>query len=157
MMANAVVPPGPTEEMATRLMAAITSACDAFMAKSSGRRRRCVVYWWTNEIADLRHSCLRARRLAQRARGQPNEDACRASYASARRLLHAAIKTSRLDAGKHHQAHARGCFLRSLSHFKTERRKNGQKGKIRRCGSKKTPPHPSLHEAHNANPSNPVK
>ncbi|CAB0038006.1 unnamed protein product [Trichogramma brassicae] len=41
MMANAAVPPGPTEEMATRLMTAITSACDAYMAKSSGRRRRC--------------------------------------------------------------------------------------------------------------------
>uniref|UniRef100_A0ABD2WUK6 Endonuclease/exonuclease/phosphatase domain-containing protein n=1 Tax=Trichogramma kaykai TaxID=54128 RepID=A0ABD2WUK6_9HYME len=60
MMANAAVPPGPTEEMATRLMAAITSACDASMAKSSGRRRRCAVYWWTSEITDLRRSCLRA-------------------------------------------------------------------------------------------------
>ncbi|CAB0038558.1 unnamed protein product [Trichogramma brassicae] len=38
MMANAAVPPRPTEEMATRLIAAITSACDASMAKSTGRR-----------------------------------------------------------------------------------------------------------------------
>ncbi|CAB0035076.1 unnamed protein product [Trichogramma brassicae] len=66
MKANAAVPPGPTEEMATRLMDTITSACDASMAKSIGRRRRCAVYWWTSEIADLRRSCLRARRLAQR-------------------------------------------------------------------------------------------
>ncbi|CAB0039197.1 unnamed protein product [Trichogramma brassicae] len=95
MMANAAVPPGPTEEMAMRLMAAITSACDASMAKTSERRRRCAVYWWTSEIADLRRSCLRARRLAQRARGRPNEGACQASYAFARRLLHAAIKTSK--------------------------------------------------------------
>ncbi|CAB0029833.1 unnamed protein product [Trichogramma brassicae] len=95
MMANAAVPPGPTEEMATRLMAAITSACDASMAKSSGRHRRCAVYWWTSEIADLRRSCLRARRLAQRAHGRPNEGASQASYASARRLLRAAIKTSK--------------------------------------------------------------
>ncbi|CAB0040110.1 unnamed protein product [Trichogramma brassicae] len=87
MMANAAVPPEPTEEIATRLMAAITSACDASMAKTSGRRRRCAVYWWTSEIADLRRSCLRARRLAQRARGRPNEGASQASYASARRLL----------------------------------------------------------------------
>ncbi|CAB0043190.1 unnamed protein product [Trichogramma brassicae] len=34
-------------------------------------------------------------RLAQRAHGRPNEDACRASYASARSLLRAAIKTSK--------------------------------------------------------------
>ncbi|CAB0041798.1 unnamed protein product, partial [Trichogramma brassicae] len=33
MMAGAAVPPGPTEEMATRLMAEITSACDASMTK----------------------------------------------------------------------------------------------------------------------------
>lgn len=95
MMAGAAVPPGPTEEMATRLMAAITSACDASMTKAGRRRRRGAVYWWTSEIADLRRSCLRARRLAQRARGRPNEDACRASYTSARRLLRAAIKTSK--------------------------------------------------------------
>ncbi|CAB0028751.1 unnamed protein product [Trichogramma brassicae] len=95
MMANAAVPSGPTEEMVTRLMAAITSACDASMAKSSGRRRRCAVYWWTSEIADLRRSCLRAQRLTQRARGRPNEGASQASYASARRLLRAAMKTSK--------------------------------------------------------------
>ncbi|CAB0034715.1 unnamed protein product [Trichogramma brassicae] len=95
MMANAAVPSRPTEEMATRLMAAITSACDASMAKSRGRRRRCAVYWWTSEIADLRRSCLRARRLAQRAHGRPNEGTSQASYASARRLLRAAIKTSK--------------------------------------------------------------
>ncbi|CAB0042386.1 unnamed protein product, partial [Trichogramma brassicae] len=95
MMAGAAVPPGPTEEMATRLMADITSACDASMTKVGGRRRRGAVYWWTSEIANLRRSCLRVRRLAQRARGRPNADACRASYASARRLLRAAIKSSK--------------------------------------------------------------
>ncbi|KAL7296449.1 hypothetical protein TKK_0010455 [Trichogramma kaykai] len=73
MMASDAVPPESTEEMATRRMATITSACDASMVKSSGRRHRCVVYWWTSEIADLQRSCLRARRLAQRARGRPNE------------------------------------------------------------------------------------
>ncbi|CAB0029853.1 unnamed protein product [Trichogramma brassicae] len=81
--------------MATRLMADITSACDASMTKVGGRRRRGAVYWWTSEIANLRRSCLRARRPAQRARGRPNADACRASYASARRFLRAAIKSSK--------------------------------------------------------------
>ncbi|CAB0043162.1 unnamed protein product [Trichogramma brassicae] len=49
------------------------------------------------EIADLRRalSCERER-IAQRGRTVgPNEEACRASYASARRLLRAAIKTSK--------------------------------------------------------------
>ncbi|CAB0042088.1 unnamed protein product [Trichogramma brassicae] len=68
------------------------------------------------------------------------------------------------DAGKHHQAHAREraelarcCFLRLLSRNKTERRGNRQKVTTGRCRWKKTPPQPSLHEAHNANPSIPVK
>ncbi|CAB0031138.1 unnamed protein product [Trichogramma brassicae] len=38
MIANAAVPPGPTEKMAMRLMATITSACDASMAETSHRR-----------------------------------------------------------------------------------------------------------------------
>ncbi|CAB0039099.1 unnamed protein product [Trichogramma brassicae] len=95
MMAGTAVPPGPAEEMATSLMAVISIACDASMTKRGRRRRRGAVYWWTSEIDDLRRSCLRARRLAQRAHGMPNEDACRASYASAGRLLRAAIKTSK--------------------------------------------------------------
>uniref|UniRef100_A0ABD2W6R7 Reverse transcriptase domain-containing protein n=1 Tax=Trichogramma kaykai TaxID=54128 RepID=A0ABD2W6R7_9HYME len=94
MMTGTVIPPGPAEEMATSLMAAITSARDASMTKRGSRRRRGVVYWWTSEIADLWCACLRARRLAQRAHCRPKEDACRASYASARRLLRVAIKTS---------------------------------------------------------------
>ncbi|CAB0034340.1 unnamed protein product [Trichogramma brassicae] len=81
--------------MATRLMVDIPSACDASMTKVGGRRRRGAVYWWTSEIAYLRRSCLRARRLAQRARGRPNADACRASYTSAKRLLRAAIASSK--------------------------------------------------------------
>ncbi|CAB0027964.1 unnamed protein product [Trichogramma brassicae] len=95
MMTSTVVPPGPTEEMATKLMAAITCACDASMTRTSGRCRRGPVYWWTDEIAVLRRTCLRSWRLAQRARGRSNEHACRANFASARRLLYVAIKTSK--------------------------------------------------------------
>ncbi|CAB0039414.1 unnamed protein product, partial [Trichogramma brassicae] len=71
------------------------STATAGRRKSSGRRCRCAVYWWTSEIADLRRSCLRARRLAQRACGWPNEGTSQARYASARRLLRAAIKISK--------------------------------------------------------------
>ncbi|CAB0044395.1 unnamed protein product [Trichogramma brassicae] len=53
------------------------------------------VYWWTSETADLRRSCLRALRLAQKARCRSNEGASQASYASTRRLLRADIKTMR--------------------------------------------------------------
>ncbi|CAB0043167.1 unnamed protein product [Trichogramma brassicae] len=94
-MAGAVVPPGPAEEMAVGLMTAVTDACDASMTGAVGGRRRDPVYWWTAEIAGLRRTCLRARRLAQRAIGRPNEGACRLSYTTARHLLRAAIRTSK--------------------------------------------------------------
>uniref|UniRef100_A0ABD2WY64 Reverse transcriptase n=1 Tax=Trichogramma kaykai TaxID=54128 RepID=A0ABD2WY64_9HYME len=81
--------------MASSLMDVITGACDASMTKANPRRRREPVYWWTAEIADLRRSCLRARRLFQRSRGWQDEEAHSANYTSARRLLRAAIRTSK--------------------------------------------------------------
>ncbi|CAB0032739.1 unnamed protein product [Trichogramma brassicae] len=59
------------------------------------RRRHELVYWWTAEIADLRRSCLWARRLFQRLRGWHDEEAHSVSYATARRLLRVVIKTSK--------------------------------------------------------------
>ncbi|CAB0043339.1 unnamed protein product [Trichogramma brassicae] len=55
------------------------------------------LYWWTAEIADLRRSlACGARRLFQRSRGRYDEETTHsANYASARRLLRVAIKTSK--------------------------------------------------------------
>uniref|UniRef100_A0ABD2WD57 Uncharacterized protein n=1 Tax=Trichogramma kaykai TaxID=54128 RepID=A0ABD2WD57_9HYME len=95
VVSGASVVPGTAEDMASSLMDVITGACDVSMTKANPLRRREPVYWWTAGIADLRRSCLRARRLFQRSRGQQDEEAHSANYASARRLLHAAIKTSK--------------------------------------------------------------
>ncbi|CAB0039506.1 unnamed protein product [Trichogramma brassicae] len=95
VVSGASVAPGTAEDMASSLMSVITGACDASMTKANPRRRREPVYWWTPEIADLRRSCLRARRLFQRSRGQHDEETHSANYASARRLLRMAIKTSK--------------------------------------------------------------
>ncbi|CAB0042472.1 unnamed protein product [Trichogramma brassicae] len=94
-VSSASVAPGTAEDMASSLMSVITGACDASMSKANPRRRREPVYWWTAEIADLRRSCLRARRLFQRSRGRHDEETHSANYASARRLLRVAIKTSK--------------------------------------------------------------
>ncbi|CAB0041916.1 unnamed protein product [Trichogramma brassicae] len=94
-VSSASVAPGTAEDMASSLMSVITGACDASMSKANPRRRREPVYWWTAEIADLRRSCLRARRLLQRSRGRHDEETHSANYASARRLLRVAIKTSK--------------------------------------------------------------
>ncbi|CAB0039658.1 unnamed protein product, partial [Trichogramma brassicae] len=95
VVSSASVAPGTAEDMASSLMSVITGACDASMSKANPRRRREPVYWWTAEIADLRRSCLRARRLFQRSRGRHDEETHSANYASARRLLCVAIKTSK--------------------------------------------------------------
>ncbi|CAB0028827.1 unnamed protein product [Trichogramma brassicae] len=95
VVSSASVAPGTAEDMASSLMSVITGACDASMSKANPRRRREPVYWWTPEIADLRRSCLRARRLFQRSRGRHDEETHSANYASARRLLRVAIKTSK--------------------------------------------------------------
>ncbi|CAB0029023.1 unnamed protein product [Trichogramma brassicae] len=95
VVSSASVAPGTAEDMASSLMSVITGACDASMSKANPRRRREPVYWWTAEIADLRRSCLRARRLFQRSWGRHDEETHSANYASARRLLRVAIKTSK--------------------------------------------------------------
>ncbi|CAB0044864.1 unnamed protein product [Trichogramma brassicae] len=75
VVSSASVAPGTAEDMASSLMSVITGACDASMSKANPRRRRREpVYWWTPEIADLRRSCLRARRLFQRSRGRHDEE-----------------------------------------------------------------------------------
>uniref|UniRef100_A0ABD2WYD8 Reverse transcriptase domain-containing protein n=1 Tax=Trichogramma kaykai TaxID=54128 RepID=A0ABD2WYD8_9HYME len=95
VVSGASVAPGTAEDMASSLMDVINGACDASMTKANPRRRREPVYWWTEEIADLRRSCLRARRLFQRSRGRQDEETHSANYASARRLLRAAIRASK--------------------------------------------------------------
>ncbi|CAB0038265.1 unnamed protein product [Trichogramma brassicae] len=95
VVSGASVAPGTAEDMASGLMSVITGACDASMSKANPRRRREPVYWWTAEIADLRRTCQRARRLFQRSRGRHDEETHSANYASARRLLRVAIKTSK--------------------------------------------------------------
>ncbi|CAB0030847.1 unnamed protein product, partial [Trichogramma brassicae] len=95
MMAGAEITQRSTEEMAAELMSAITGACDASVARATGRGRHGPVYWWTDGISDLRRACMRARRLAQRARGRPNEDARRAEFTTARHQLRATIRASK--------------------------------------------------------------
>ncbi|CAB0032892.1 unnamed protein product, partial [Trichogramma brassicae] len=94
-VSSASVAPGTAEDIASSLMSVITGACDASMSRANPRRRREPVYWWTAEIVDLRRSYLRARRLFQRSRGWHDEETHSANYASARRLLRVAIKTSK--------------------------------------------------------------
>ncbi|CAB0040699.1 unnamed protein product [Trichogramma brassicae] len=91
VVSSASVAPRTAEDMASSLMSVIIGACDASMSKANPRRRREPVYWWTAEIADLRRSCLRARRPS-RDRGASMTKKPAANNASAKCLLRVATR-----------------------------------------------------------------
>lgn len=72
-------------------------ACDASMPRTKSCSRR-AVYWWTDEIAELRRESTRARRRLKwlRPRGDPNRiEEALAMHRAAKRALCIAIKKSR--------------------------------------------------------------
>jgi len=77
----------------------LTGACEASMPRRrSGPPRKVPVHWWSEEIADLRRSCLAFRRRYQdclmRA-GPPGLEESRIAYTTARRDLRMAIKAAK--------------------------------------------------------------
>ncbi|XP_070142286.1 uncharacterized protein [Drosophila kikkawai] len=89
-------------DAALKLAVAVERACKASMQqRKTFRKHHSPVYWWNDDIATLRSSCLRARRLVQRARGSPNLLARSEEYKTARSALKNAIRTSK-----------RECFLK---------------------------------------------
>ncbi|XP_070139960.1 uncharacterized protein [Drosophila kikkawai] len=65
------------------------------------RKHHSPVFWWSEDIADLRRKCHRSRRLLQRARGTPRLLTCNDRYKAARMELKTAIRNSK-----------RECFLK---------------------------------------------
>ncbi|KAJ8977407.1 hypothetical protein NQ317_003188 [Molorchus minor] len=79
-------------------MQLIQRACDQSMPrKRPPHGRKKAVYWWTEEIADLRRQCLRLRRVATRARRRNEEMAAEAheEFRLARRNLKQTIYRSK--------------------------------------------------------------
>lgn len=95
MMLGDVQLAGSAEHMASQLMTLVTDACDAAMTRCSGKSRHAPVYWWTEEIAELRRQCHRTRRQAQRARHREDFEGMRLRHHEARGALKRAIKTSK--------------------------------------------------------------
>lgn len=85
---------GTAENKATQLMRRITQACDVAMPRRRESNRRKPVFWWSDEIAELRRKCLRARRQHQRA-AQAENPVLRQQYREARSELKHAIKRSK--------------------------------------------------------------
>ena len=95
MMADANDVQGTACDKAQASIKYITKACDAAMVRRSIRRGRPPVYWWNEEIAQLRTDCNKVRRLYQRSRGRENFITLQLRYRLARRQLKSAIITSK--------------------------------------------------------------
>ena len=85
------------EALATSTMELIVSACDQSMPRRKPRRDKQPVYWWTAEIAELRRTCLGARRAATRARIPADRLRKSEAYKAARKSLRRAINRSKAN------------------------------------------------------------
>ena len=95
MMGAGVQLAGSAEHMSSQLMTFVANACDAAMTSCRSRNHHSSVSWWNEEIAELRKSCHRSRRQAQRARGGEHFETLRLRYHEARVALKRAIRASK--------------------------------------------------------------
>ncbi|XP_046481057.1 uncharacterized protein [Neodiprion pinetum] len=78
------------------LMATITKVCDEGMPRKRPPRGRTAVHWWTDDIAQRRRECVKARRQAQRTRAKGEDtEASSARYKKAKKALRDNIKASK--------------------------------------------------------------
>ncbi|XP_029173917.1 uncharacterized protein LOC114942669 [Nylanderia fulva] len=82
-------------EKATEITLRLTKACDATMPRRHSNKRFLPVYWWNENISELRIKCVKARRTAQRARKTPLFEQLYNQYKEARLKLNKAIKESK--------------------------------------------------------------
>lgn len=99
--------PAPESEgidaMAAHLRAALVLVCDASMPRSTQRPREGAVFWWSQELAELRVACFVARRRyvrSRRRRRRDLEEEARlyASYRNARKILQENISRAKDEA-----------------------------------------------------------
>lgn len=86
---------GPAEEMANKLIKKVTNACDMSMHRRKHNGRRNPVYWWNDDIANLRKECISARRKFSRSRGQPWNHIDHADLKLKKKKLKDSIKSSK--------------------------------------------------------------
>lgn len=91
---------GTPETMSKQFVQKISEACDASMVKRKAGINKPTVYWWNEEIAQLRSECIQARRKYTRSHGRPENVIHRQTFKIKRKLLKRAIRKSK-----------RNCFL----------------------------------------------
>jgi len=88
----------------------VKRTCDVSMPKKKPRGSRKPVFWWSDEIVELRKTSLAARRTFQRARKRMGPDECREEKQAARE----ALKALRLAVRKRRRTHGRRYVTRSI-------------------------------------------
>lgn len=88
---------GPPEEAAKTLISKVTQACNMSMIKRKPGRQRKPVYWWSENIAQLRRECIRARRDFTRSRGHSVNVEMQENLRLKRKELKNAIKKSKKE------------------------------------------------------------
>lgn len=88
---------GSPEDMARQLIIQITNACNASMEKRKYGVNKSSVYWWTEEIAQLRKECIRARRKYTRSRGRPDHEEHHQNFKIKKKALKQAIRRSKRE------------------------------------------------------------
>lgn len=91
---------GPPETMSKQFVQKISKACDVSMVRRKNGINKPRVYWWNEEIAQLRSQCIQARRKYTRSHGRPENPNHRQTFKVKRKLLKRAIRKSK-----------RNCFL----------------------------------------------
>ncbi|XP_046629516.1 uncharacterized protein LOC124309827 [Neodiprion virginianus] len=88
------------EGLAGWIERAMTQACDAAAPRArTGNRSRKATYWWSEELADIRRSCIAARRrLARGRRTADDRQEKEAEYRAAKRVLRDGIKAAKAKA-----------------------------------------------------------
>ncbi|XP_036219065.2 uncharacterized protein [Bactrocera oleae] len=87
--------PKNAEKVVEHTMLNITRACHKSMPKASHSKHKAAVYWWTENISQLRRTCLRLRRsyTRSRRRGAASQEA--EQYQAAKKELKHAIDDSK--------------------------------------------------------------
>lgn len=85
------------ENVVGHTMELIKEACNESMPTLGRRHRRAAVYWWTDEISNLRRICLRCRRRYTRARRTNAAILEAEEYRNSKRDLKRAILRSKKD------------------------------------------------------------
>lgn len=86
---------GSPDNMAEQLISCVTRSCDASMSRRKHGINKPSVYWWNEEIAQLRKDCIKARRRYVRSRGRPDNDLHHQNLKDKKKALKMAIRRSK--------------------------------------------------------------